>query len=263
MRISLLILLLFLSFIVFPQTNVESGERDVFRIYLTKNTSKETVNVTLRADNNRLSTLEAGYDGQMADGSNRFHFSSLSSDNYKLIGDRRSYIKGKYYVDFPLYMELDPSESYTFSAALAGTSIVNNAATIFRLMDTENESFINLLENSYTFTTPQGNKVIYNGNRFVVRIYAACIFKKDNPENTVWTNSNNWIGGLVPGLGTGTVGEIARINNCAIIPEGVTVTLPASVKLTIGSLLSAGDLTIEENAELTVTNETKVLIVSE
>jgi hypothetical protein len=162
-----------------------------------------------------------------------------------------------YYVDFPLNanMAKDNQTQYTFHVDTLGTIALkyNKAAVIFRLIDKqEPDEFINLLEGDYTFTSvaDEGNE------RFSVRVYAACLWKKEKTSGN-WNDPANWYGGKVPGLAENS----ARTNNAAIIPAGTSITIPADI--TIGSLFNSGQLTIQTGVNVTIKADAKLISVSD
>jgi hypothetical protein len=177
-------------------------------------------------------------------------FSTLSVDGFQLQIDRRPY-EGRDYLDFPLRMILDPGQ-YTLTVT---STTINNKATILRFIDkTKPDVFVDLLKGAHSFSVDE--KKEYR-DRFVLRVYAACLFKKDASSNE-WTNTDNWLGGGVPG-----VSNDAKINNCVVLPEGANAIIPSGTTLTIGTLLNSGILTIQEGAVLTVNNGAILAPVSE
>lgn len=259
-KIGLLIVILFsLSTLVSRgQTNAMEGELDKVQVALLgPNNKLEKVNLTV--DNRATDFYDGPGPAAPAEGQNLgtpYMFSGYTflkdSDTPAYLAKEARPYGDKYYVDFPLYMNLTTVGNYTISCPIFVAS--NKAAVFVRLIDNENpDKFINLLDASYTFSIGTGKTGIYD-SRFVVRIYAACLFKKD-AANTNWNDANNWIGG-VPG-----VDSSVKINNCAVIPEGAEVVI--SSNYSIGSLLNSGVVTISKNASLEILNEAKMISVED
>lgn len=242
------------------QTNMLTGELDRFRISLDGPSSSRIENISLYID----SRSTDGYDGANtlppSEGLNLGSQHMFSSYTYLedgtdvfLIKDARPY-DGKYYVDFPLYIDLNLIGAYKIFCT-PPIQDINQTATIVRLIDKDYpDRFINLLEEDYLFTINSNELKIYK-DRFIVRIYAACLFNK-NATSKKWNDPGNWIGGL-PGEG-----KDVRVDNCVIIPEGAEITIPPNFMYTVGTLLNSGEIIIEKNASLTVNNEAKMISVN-
>ena len=181
----------------------------------------------------------------------------------RLALDNRPY-NGKYYMDFPLYIELNKVGRYSFTARTRPND-GNEAAVFFRFIDyAYPEKFIDILRDGYSveitkteLDAPQTEedrkmqRLPGNYTRFAVRVYAGALLKKDAVDSD-WTNANNWIGG-VPGEG-----KDARVDNCVFIPDDVDIVIPAGKNYKIGALLNAGNLIIEDGAVLEVDYEAKL-----
>jgi hypothetical protein len=242
-KIVILILLLF-SFQIWTKAEKFDG----FEIKLKNASSDYNEHITIYMGDHYVDGFNLGEDALLLNQSG-FSFSILSGE-FQLGVERRPY-EGRYYLDFPLYMKLEKGQ-YT----LTTISFIDTKATLLRFIDkTQPDVFVNLLENEeYSFTVDADK--VYD-NRFVIRVYAACLFKKD-ADSSNWTDADNWLGG-VPGINSND----DKINNCAVLPEGANVILPANTTLTIGALLNGGELTIQEGAVLTVNNGVKLAPVSE
>jgi hypothetical protein len=160
----------------------------------------------------------------------------------------------KYFVDIPLWtvMAKDNATQYSLEQIWGkdkNGNPVNNAAVIIRLIDKQKpDLFINLLEGPYTFTSEAGEP----DNRFIVRVYAGCVWKAGVTSGN-WNDPANWHGGAVPGK----AGNSDKINNCAFIPEGVNVTI--SEDITIGSIFNSGKITVNQGVTLTVKGDMKLI----
>ena len=132
----------------------------------------------------------------------------------------------------------------------------DKAAAFIRLIDKEHpERIISFNDNDYSFTIANGKTGIY-ADRFIVRVYAGCLFKKGTDGN--WNKAENWYGGI-----PGADADDERTNNCAIIPEGATVRIPDGSSYKIGSLLNSGTVVIGKGAKLEVSHEAKLASVKE
>lgn len=251
------------SLSAYSQTNMQEGELDSFKIWLDGPSNSRVEGVSLYVDSRATDNFDGPGPYYPIDNllfsPTQHSFTGLSHDEKGgealLVRDTRSY-EGKYYVDFPLRVDLNLLGEYkiTFTNPV-NYGYENKAAVVARLIDTDNSNvFIDLFDpDGYTFEVDAIQTRI---DRFIVRIYAACLFKK-NSEDNKWENPNNWIGG-VPGRG-----ENARIDNCAIIPAGTNVVIAKDSEYTIGTLLNSGEVTIENGAILTVQNETKLIKVDD
>jgi len=256
---------LLIVFVVLPaylfaqQTNLPAKELDVFKLSLNKVGSSTTETINLYVDTRYVKewdSVDMGFDGLGA--SNTTHmFSSLAysyvhNATLRLNKDKRG--KDEYptnfYVDFPLYMEkLEIGESYRFSVVVMDGKVVQ-AAVCFRIIDTKNPQDLHFIwENGvatagWSFTATEAKPE----GRFIARVYAACLWKKD-AENTKWSDPNNWIGagGDVPGQSSDK-----KRNNCVFIPTDTEVELEDNVS--IHQLFLQGKLTVREDAVLTVEN---------
>ena len=239
------------------QTHVQGGETDKFWITLDNPTdSKEQV--SMRINGNSTDS----YDGAGMESINigsRYGFCTLSDygENYNnaqafLIRDTRPY--NGYSVDFPLYINIKDAGTYTMSFTVPTSNL---AAAFIRLIDKEKPEEIISIEQdkSYSFTIAAGKTGIY-ADRFIVRVYAGCLFKKGTDGD--WNKAENWYGGI-PGLDA----DDKRINNCAIIPEGATVRIPDGSSYQIGALLNSGTVVIGKGAKLEVSHEAKLASVKE
>lgn len=228
------------------------GETDNMRITL-KDPNGRQENVTVKMDNRSKDEDDHANPTAPADNvllDSEHYFSTLvkgdDGNMIKMFKDTRPY-KGRFSVDFPIYVKPTLSGSYSISIALKE----NLAATIIRLIDKENpNTFINLIEGPYTFNVSTPKEY---ADRFIVRVYAACLFKK-NAENNNWANENNWVGNLKPGFESD-----ARINNCVIIPSGTSVDIPQGNTLSVSVLLNSGNLSIQKGSSLTVTDGVKLV----
>ncbi|MDR0825337.1 MAG: hypothetical protein LBN74_09605 [Prevotella sp.] len=246
-----LLLILCLPLYVLAQTNTEPGLRDGFYLSLSRAADKENVNLYI--DNKRATKFENGHDGEPGSAPRNMSFTTISSDNKYLIKDKRPYIAGTYYVDFPLSMKLEVTseKEYILSVAL-GLEIINpnQAAVVFRIIDKSNpDEFIDLLEGPYAFKTDQAGDC---KDRFVARVYAASVLKEIRSDNE-WTNPENWWGGV-----PGEKGAAAVKNNCAIIPANTEVVIPPRTEISVNALLNSGSVSIEKDADLTITKEAKL-----
>jgi hypothetical protein len=252
-KILIFFISLFYPFLVFAQANNNGNTTlDDLSVILYKNgntDNKEDIKIVM----SNSPTASDGYDGgdfQRQDGHPLYHFSTRLNDasRAELITDRRPYL-GRYVVEFPLVMKLEASATYTIGIS---TIKKQNAATICQFIDTQNpDVFIDLLEGDYTSISGSGKYT----DRFKIRIYAACLFKKDALNNR-WDVSTNWHGtkdGAIPGTGSS---DLDKINTCVIIPPEKEVVIPGGLpSLTVWSLQNGGTLSIEENASLTVKGE--------
>ncbi|GHT05741.1 hypothetical protein FACS189423_10240 [Bacteroidia bacterium] len=265
MKYYLSIMLIFLSFLSYSQTlppnasldkSGRGEEKDKFYLQLTSLTfpSIELEEVTLVV-NTRMDSTKTSDDSDLMGSNPQWKFSVLGYDNgqmnYPLKTDRRGrgeYDKN-YYVDFPLSQHFSELVGTRYNLHLDKSS-VNKAAVVVRLYDLQHpeHAFINLLSEDYEFVSEAEEK----DKRFIVRVYAANLFKKDAVDNK-WNNANNWIGGQVPGLSTN-----ARIDNCVVIPAGKTVVIQNGENITLNTLLNSGTLTVNEGASLTLDYETQL-----
>ena len=257
---------------VFPvqgQTHLLEGQTDAFKINFDNPTgSKEQASMYIDSRSTDLYEYNEVITENVNNGS-RYKFCSLSAygDIYNnapayLIRDTRPY--NGYTVDFPLYMDLKDTGTYTMKFI---TLIGNKAAVLVRLIDknypdkfilfddgTIEGSPAGQKEGRYSFEIAAGETGI-TADRFIVRAYAACLFKKETDGD--WNNADNWHGGIIPGSGD------AKTNNCAIIPEGSIVRIPEGSSYQIGSLFNSGEVIIEEGASLEVSYDARLVSVKD
>lgn len=173
---------------------------------------------------------------------------NVNSDREQLLlFDYRPY-KGRFYVDFPLSFQTKESGEYK----IAVSAITRENKMVFiRLVDNENlEEFIILdKEGNIPYSVNLSGNLDCKG-RYTLRVYAASLFK-ENPVDADWNNLSNWMEVKeVPGSGS------SKYDNCVIIPNNVSVELKTG-NLAIGTLLNSGDLTIQQGAVLSITDEAK------
>lgn len=249
------------AFTVAGQTHTQEGQLDQFRLSLLGPASSKTENVSMYVDNRSID----GYDGanitapidNLNLGSNHMFsgYCTLEGTDIFLIRDTRPYNTARYCVDYPLYVDLNLTGEYTISC-IGPNQDINKTAVVVRLIDNLNpDKFINIMDGSYVFNVSESQQGKFY-DRFRVRIYAGCLFKKD-AKSSDWDDPENWIGG-VPGQGTD-----ARKDNCVFIPDGAEVVIPAGKNYAIGALLNSGNVTIEKSATLTVNNEAKLSTLNE
>lgn len=243
------------------QTHLLPGETDWLRINLEPPapiTSPESV--TLAANNDCTNA----WDGALTEafyinGNGRYSFSSLMTDSNdsinQMVKDSRPY--NGYTIDWPLTINLHTAGRYQMNFRFFPND--DKAAAVMRLIDNKYPDLFIMMENhekegNYSFDVAKDETGVAEG-RFSVRFYAACLFKKGTDGN--WNNADNWYGGI-PGAGS-----TDKVNNAAIIPEGVTVTVLAGESYSIGSLLNSGTVVIKDNASLEITHEAKMASVSD
>ena len=239
------------------QTHVQKVETDKFWITLGNPTdSREQVGIRINGNSTD------SYDGASLESVNigSLYTFCVLSDYGKaydyapayLIRDVRPY--NGYSVDFPLYMDLKNQGTYSMIFSVPTS---NQAAAFIRLIDKESPEKIISIEqdNVYSFTIANGKTGIY-ADRFIVRVYAGCLFKKGTDGD--WNKAENWYGGI-PGVND----DDERTNNCAIIPEGATVRIPDGSSYKIGSLLNSGTVVIGKGAKLEVSHEARLASVKE
>ena len=220
--------------------------------------------VNLRIDNNSTNyySLSGPTPGEGINNGSRYLFGSIAyqegkPDKTVLIRDRRPY--DGYVVDYPLNIHYADAGNYTLDFYWYDDLDNVKTTAVVRLFDAEapEKGFIHIKNgDTYSFSVPAG-KVGTTTNRFVLRMYAACLFK-EGVTNGRWDDETNWYGGI-PGKNGGNV----KVNNCAIIPEGVKVTIPTGSSYTIGSLLNSGEIEIKAGATLGVTYEAKMVSVKD
>ena len=238
------------------QTHLLEGQTDAFKINFDNPTgSKEQVSMYIDSRSTDLYEYNEIITENVNNGS-RYKFCSLSAyggiyNNVPayLIRDTRPY--NGYTVDFPLYMDLKDTGTYAMNFMIATT---NKAAVLARLIDKNHpDRFISFEDGSYSFQIAAEETGI-TADRFIVRAYAACLLKKGTDGD--WNNADNWYGGI-PGSGD------AKINNCAIIPEGSIVRIPEGSSYQIGSLLNSGEVVIGGGANLEVSYDARLVSVKD
>jgi hypothetical protein len=236
------------------QDEIASGSTDRFQVFIrNQSTLVETPKINLFLDNSKKDVFDGGDQNNIS--TSTFNLATILKNGSLLSADKRPYA-GRYYVDFPVYMKLPEAGDYAF-AIPNQTMLINNAATVIRLIDYSGpDAFANLLTEDYVFTADEGE----NSTRFVIRVYAACLFNKVTDDNLYdWSDPANWIGaeGEVPGLSGNP-----KIDNAVIIPADTKVVINTG-DLSIGALFNGGELHIKPSVELTVNHGVKLASVED
>ncbi|GHT88519.1 hypothetical protein FACS189474_3900 [Bacteroidia bacterium] len=280
MKYYLFTALLFLSFVsiaqIIPPPNAGGGlpkttDIDEFRLKLNDNSGALPDSIYLYTHTRAKAEFLGPLDTELNDGNEKFKFGSVAYETSKsgkvvakiLFIDRRGVGEYdiNYYVDYPLSMQLPASADKEYTFSVSYSSEKNKAAVAFRLIDSlDPDSLIILSEQPYKFKSQAGEAS--GSKRFTARIYAVNLLKQttDEEEIKVWTNADNWYGGVpgVPREGNNPIN-----NRSVLIPANTKVEIPAGAAISINTLLNSGELFIRENAELTVDYEAQLAAFAE